>query len=95
MRRVHLTDLHFAARALMCIRPYDREASISTIMERAHATDKYRKRMGRSHPRWGAGRLADICMLMPMSKRPDGCDPIYLRCMAIAVAAVHIKISDK
>lgn len=79
----------------MCVRPDVREASIKVILARAHAADKYRKRTGRSHPRWGAGRLADICTRMPMSKRPDGCDQTYLRCMAIVVAAVHIKIGDK
>lgn len=94
MRRVHLSDLNLAARVLMPVPVYQRSDAIKRLITYAHAADKFRKRMGRVHPKWGAGRLSDVCLPTPMAKGSEGCDVQYLLCLAQVSYALAMKNSD-
>lgn len=58
MRRLGLDDVVVAARALRAVPPEERRVQVQHWCNEAHCADKYRKRTGRVHPRFGTGSLA-------------------------------------
>jgi hypothetical protein len=55
MRAVTLSELL----QLALVVEEDDTAPLALWFDQCHAADKYRKRYGRAHPNWGAGRIAD------------------------------------
>ena len=58
MRALGFADLAAAARVLSGVPPEERGARAAALFARAHAADRFRKRMGRPHAIWGPGTLA-------------------------------------
>ncbi|MGJ8546792.1 MAG: DUF7742 family protein [Sulfitobacter sp.] len=58
MRALHCVDLSLAARALCAAPPPQRAALAKTLCAQADLADRYRKRLGKIHPKWGDGSLA-------------------------------------
>lgn len=90
MRSVHLTDLNIATRVLMAAKECHRQTLAQDIIANARIADKFRKKTGRNHVKWGAGSLADACRHLSKARRLQDCDPLYLRCLATVVAALRI-----
>lgn len=57
MRRVGIGDLVYAARAVQDAPAGARHARCRALVWRAHAADKYVKRLRKLHPEWGDGSL--------------------------------------
>lgn len=57
MRSVTHGDAVAAASALVRLPEETWQHRLDTYLRRADAADRYRKRMGRFHPRWGNGSL--------------------------------------
>lgn len=90
MRRVGLTDLHHAARAL-CAVPYERRSTFcARLIWQAHVADKYVKRLRRLHPQWGDGSLRAVALTYapPPVPPPDTAD--LLACMSVAIKALQV-----
>jgi hypothetical protein len=85
MRSVHLCDLNLAARTLMMVRAEGRSLRIAQILDQAHAADKFRKRTGRAHSRYGNGTLAAACHHQPKHMMPAQCDENYLASMEVVI----------
>lgn len=58
MRPVLHADLVSAARALLAVPEAMRAGLAERLIAEAEAADRYRRRLGRRHPRWGDGTLA-------------------------------------
>lgn len=69
MRQVHLTDLNIATRVLMMVSDCHRQSLAAELITNAQIADRFRKKTGRSHGRWGAGNLADACRHHPKAAR--------------------------
>ncbi len=65
-------DLHHAARAVQMVAPPLRAGFCDRLLERAHAADKYVKRLHKLHPAWGDGSLRAASMTYPCG---SGCGP--------------------
>jgi hypothetical protein len=78
------------ARGIAEVPAPDRAMACQAAFERAHVADKYRKRFGRLHPKWGNGSVMGFAMLAYKTrKQNDLSDPAY--CDAFACALVALK----
>lgn len=59
MRRVLISDLLAARQYLMGFPESLWPEIISGVIARTHAADKFRKRLGKYHPKWGDGTLME------------------------------------
>ncbi len=73
-----MADLEAALRALLAVNAQDRPALAARIIQSARIADKYRKRLGRSHPEFGNGSILSAVQKHPMipQVRSLGCDHI-------------------
>lgn len=61
MRQFILPDLLMAGRAIYGLSKTERQAALSDMFHHAHVADKFRKKFGRNHPKFGNGSLSSIC----------------------------------
>lgn len=62
---------------------------LAMYLDRAHAADGFRKRMGRVHPRWGNGSLMSAILCdMPVWPEPRLSDPGYADALLAALEAL-------
>lgn len=76
MRTVLPGDLRAAACALLDWPPAERSAALDVLVARADAADRFRRRLGRRHPLWGDGTLAEAAGRV--RAEPFCADPDYL-----------------
>ncbi|MEX5729273.1 hypothetical protein Ga0609869_002626 [Rhodovulum iodosum] len=88
MRPVLHGDAVAAALALMPLPEAARAGAITAMLARAGAADAYRKRFGRSHPRWGDGSLMALARGRPLPPEPALDDAGYCRCLSLVFAAI-------
>ena len=88
MRPIGPGDVAAAACALMKVPDSMRAALAERMLTHAQAADKYRKRLGRAHPRWGCGSLMDVAGTYPRRAEPFWDDPEYLRCVMVILSAI-------
>jgi hypothetical protein len=89
MRGVTEVDLSAAARRLWRLPRCLWHEEMARLLARAHAADRYRKRLGRVHPFWGDGSLAAAVHLEgPPPDQPFLSDPAFLEAFAEAIHAV-------
>lgn len=86
MRKVGLTDLDLAARAVMRA-PYHRVRFAADLIEAAHTADKVRKRTGRGHVGGGTGSLYAQAALCPVAPR-EACQADYLAALSDVLVAL-------
>ena len=75
-------DLVAAGRALLPVPPICRTAHIATLIARSQAADKYRKRLGKSHPDWGEGSLMSCARQHPQPFEPSLSNPDYAQALS-------------
>ncbi|MGD9917900.1 MAG: hypothetical protein AB7U46_07760 [Paenirhodobacter sp.] len=89
MRAISHGDLILAARAVRGLPVARRPELLARMLEEAHVADRYRKRLGRAHPRWGNGSLMARAMAEPLA--PEGWpDAEALEALAQVIAAVRL-----
>ena len=82
-------DLLALARLLARRAPGDWGWFADQALSQAHAADKFRKRYGRVHGRWGDGSLLGWCLLRGEDRaRVDFSDQMFCRALAQAIAAL-------
>lgn len=59
MRPTTYVDVLYAARALKAVPLSQRGKLCSRILQEAEAADRYTRRLGKVHPIWGRGTLAE------------------------------------
>ena len=89
MRPVLHADVICAARVLLCLPSGRRWQAAQELVARAEAADRYRRRLGRTHPGWGNGTLMAAAMARPMAPghRPD--HPDYADCLMLVLDALR------
>ena len=95
MRAVHLSDLNMAARTLLAVPDTGRRNLAHLLIKNAHLADKYRKKTGRAHPRYGDGSLCAVCLPLARTAMPDRCDPRYLECLGIVIEGLLDSVTMK
>lgn len=90
MRPLLHGDLVAAARVLLASPPGRRESVMEALMAASEAADRYRKRLGRAHPRFGTGSLMAAAAAWPQAPEPMLDDADYLDCLACALSALRV-----
>ncbi|MGB5868736.1 MAG: hypothetical protein WBH04_00930 [Albidovulum sp.] len=89
MRSVTHADVMAAARRLWGLPREAWEGALSRALIKAHAADRYRKRIGRCHPLWGNGSLAGALMSEgPLPPQPFLSDTTFLEATAEAINSI-------
>jgi hypothetical protein len=82
-------DAVAAASALRVRPPETWEGWLVGYLDRAHAADRFRKRTGRVHPRWGNGSLMSAILCdMPVWPEPRLSDPAYAEALVAVLEAL-------
>lgn len=77
-----------AARVLLAAVPGDRPTTMRRMLAAAEVADRYRRHMGRAHPRFGTGSLMAAAAAWPRRPEPLLDDPEYLACLACVIEAL-------
>lgn len=88
MRTITHGDVTAAARAVRDLPPAARRRAVQSLLERADAADRFRKRFGRAHPFWGNGSLMAVALAASGRGEPFLSDLDYLEAMAAVVEAL-------
>src|SRR5690554_6830703 len=88
MRPVLHGDLVAAARVLLPLEEAARPRAVWRMLEAAEVADRYRKRTGRPHPRYGGGSLMAAASAWARVPEPWPDDPDYLRCLRVVIVAL-------
>lgn len=90
MRPVMIGDLLAAARTLMPVSPADRRLACDQMISQTIAADKFRKRLGRTHPTWGDGSLMARALLDPAARHAisDTRNPDFRACLQTVIACL-------
>ena len=91
MRAILHTDVVTLARCLLAVEVDRRMPLCDKVFVMAHAGDKFRKRLGRYHHRFGAGTLASACWGLPRKPEPFLSNKDYADCMGV----IFDRIADK
>lgn len=89
MREVTHGDAVAVAALLARLPPGRWDGTIGRLVERAHAADLYRKRLGRAHPRWGNGTLMSVVLCdSDIWPEPRLSDPVYCEALVAVLSAL-------
>lgn len=88
MRKVGLSDLHHAARAVQTVHTGAGAALSQQLLWHAHVADKYVKRLHRLHPAWGDGSLRAAALAHLKHHGPLKQPPDYCLSMAVVLTAL-------
>lgn len=93
MRRVMVGDVLAAAQVLQGLPPAARPGCMVRLLERAHAADMWRKRLGRVHPCWGNGSLMACALVAGAGAAPAPRlnDAEFLSALAVVIAALQAR----
>lgn len=83
MREVYLSDVTAAARALLAVPPAFREEACAQLLSEAEWADKYTKRLGKPHQRWGNGTLMAAARSRRLMPERTFSDPDYAACFIL------------
>ncbi|MCU0910028.1 MAG: hypothetical protein MUE98_01370 [Rhodobacteraceae bacterium] len=90
MRHIAPSDLSTAARALLALPAPARAAEAARLVSETEAADRYRKRVGRSHPLWGNGTLEGAARGRVLAEPRSLSDTDYLSCLAVVLDAILV-----
>ncbi len=85
MRAISHVDIVTLGRCLLAVEAANRVRLCDEVFDIAHAADKYRKRFGIYHQRYGSGCLASVCMDIPKRPEPFLSDRDYAHCMKLSL----------
>lgn len=88
MRQILHGDLTAAARVLRTVAPAAREGLLLRMIAEAEVADRYRRRLGRVHPRFGDGSLMAAALRRRPRPEPFLSDSDYLCCLGQVIAAL-------
>ncbi len=89
MRTITHGDVTAAARAVRGLSRDAQRQAILSLVEKAHAADRYRRRFGRLHPLWGNGSLMAAALGAGAAPgEPFLADTDHLEAMAAVVEAL-------
>lgn len=89
MRSITHGDAVAAASALVRLPAACWERQLDAYLRRADAADRYRKRFGRFHPRWGNGSLIGAVLCdTPVWPEPRLSDPLYAEALVTVLFAL-------
>ena len=93
MRPVHLTDLDAVVRSVLHLANEKRVEKITETINAAQLADRYRKRIGSNHPKFGNGSLTSA------ASRPVGesfhCNSHYRACLRDLLCALEAKTAHQ
>jgi hypothetical protein len=88
MRPVLHGDLVAAARVLLDLPVDQRPFRMQQLIDAADLGDRYRRRFGRPHPRFGNGSLMAAAAAWPMRTEPPLDSSDYLDCLGRVIEAL-------
>lgn len=89
MRTITHGDVTAAARAVRPLPPAARRRAVRSLLEKADAADRFRKRFGRAHPLWGNGSLMAVALAAAAGREePVLSERDYLEAMAAVIEAL-------
>ncbi|MCC5957033.1 MAG: hypothetical protein JJU07_13120 [Natronohydrobacter sp.] len=88
MREITHGDIRVAARVLLARPEVDWPALMARMLTKAHHADRYRKALGRYHPRLGNGTLMGAAFGMGVAPEPLPSDSRYLAAIGAVIEAV-------
>lgn len=88
MRPILHSDLSTAARALLCVSSTARPELMSQLVQEAQCADRYTRRLGKPHPRWGNGTLASAAARYVLADEPPMDSSEYCRCLIIVLGCL-------
>jgi hypothetical protein len=95
MRPVLVTDLLCAGRAVLAVDPQARARLATRLLREADAADRFLRRHGTRHPRYGDGTLAAAARHSGLVPDPAICDPEFARALMLVLhALIHRAQSD-
>ena len=89
MRMVLYSDVSAAARVLLGTPPAFREQVCTRMLREAEGADRFVRRLGRLHPKWGNGTLLATAQRRRLSVEPSFDDPDYCACFQQVLSALH------
>jgi hypothetical protein len=63
---------------------------MADILMAVDLADRFRKRTGRMHPRYGDGSLGDAAWRTGLAIRPPRCDAEYCACLSIVLEKLDL-----
>ncbi len=90
-----MADIEAGARAICYVSPCERQAMASELCRRAGLADRYRKRLGRSHPDFGTGTLMSAAARFQQVPRPAQMNRGYLAAVALICMTLHAQRDDQ
>lgn len=89
MRTITHGDVTAAARRILDLPKCLHESVVASLLDRAHAADRFRKRHGRPHPFWGNGSLMAAALTgAPPLPEPALSDKSYLEAVATVIEGI-------
>ncbi|TMV14545.1 hypothetical protein [Arenibacterium halophilum] len=94
MRPVLHGDVVDAARALLAATPEARPSLCRAMFRRAELADRYLRRHGRLHPRWGNGTLMSAARRHMLAPEPTFDDGPYRQCFIMVLSELGAVRAD-
>lgn len=88
MRSVSYTDVAATVRVLLAVTPMARRQTLKQLLREAAFADKFVRRLGKLHPKWGNGTLLDAAKRRRMAPELSFDDPEYCKCFSQVVLAL-------
>jgi len=88
MRPVLVTDLLYAGRALLRVKPEMRIDKALKLIENAERADRFRRVTGMRHRGFGDGTLAGAAQASGLVPEPEICDPDFARGLIVVLRAI-------
>lgn len=89
MRRVLYSDVSAAARALLATPPSFRAQVCLEMIREAECADRFVRRLGKLHPKWGNGTLLAAARQRQLEREPSFDDAEYCACFQHVLSALH------
>lgn len=83
MRPVLYSDLCAASRALMAVVQHERHRLCAQMLHEADTADRFVRRLGKLHPKFGGGTLAEVASQRPMAADQGFDDLDYCSCVKL------------
>lgn len=89
MRTVFYSDVSAAARVLLGTPPAFRAQVCIRMLREAEVADRFMRRLGKLHPKWGNGTLLATARRRHLNAEPSFDNPEYCDCFRHVLLALH------
>lgn len=89
MRTVRFSDVSAAARVMLATPPANREQVCQRMIREAEFADRFVRRRGKLHPKWGNGTLQAAARRRRLCREPSFSDPEYCACFQQVLSLLH------